>query len=125
MTPSEEISDALSGKYRAILVASKDIDLRPGRDNTLFIMKIAEGSLASGGRGGGFGERRVVRVSAFRSAEGKWERTFETEEEAKLASFEVPYYVSRIPLVLSDGTESMGYGVVDPSLVDEFQRKAA
>ncbi|MBI3859377.1 MAG: hypothetical protein HY296_03945 [Thaumarchaeota archaeon] len=125
MTPIEELSEALSGKYRAIVVAERDVDLRPTSGaNSLFLMKIAEGSLASGGRGGGFGERRVVRVSRFDSDGKTWERVFETEDENVLQGFEVPYHVSRIPFVLADGTEAMGYGVVDPPLVADFSRKA-
>ncbi len=124
MSPIEELAEALSGKYRAIVIADRDVDLRPSAEsNKLFILKIAEGSLASGGRGGGFGERRVVRVAEFGSVSGEWSRLFESEEEPMLARFEVPYHVSRIPMVLPDGTESMGYGVIDPPLVEEFAKK--
>ena len=126
MTPTEELADAFSGKYRAIVIAARDVDLRTASvDNKLFIMKIAEGSLASGGRGGGFGERKVVRVAGFALGSGRWERFFETEDEAMLSKFEVPYHVSRIPLVLSDGSESMGYGVIEPPLVEDFSSKVA
>ena len=124
MSPLEELAEAFTGKYRAIVIADRDVDLRTSSGlNKLFIMKIAEGSLASGGRGGGFGERKVVRVAGFALAAGKWERFFETEDESLLTKFEVPYHVSRIPLLLSDGTESMGYGVIEPPLVEEFSRK--
>lgn len=112
----------MMGKYRAVLVSSNDVDLRGADGSVIFVMKIAEGSLASGGRGGGFGERRVVKVSKFRY-EGAWTKAFETEEEATLAKFEVPHYVSRVPVTFADGTEGMGYGVVDPELVAEFSAK--
>ena len=88
------------------------------------MLKLAEGSLASGGRGGGFGERRVVKVLLFRCSEGACEKLFETEDEARVAQFEVPYYVARLPVTLADGTESMGYGVVEPELVGQFLTKA-
>ncbi|MDA4126209.1 MAG: hypothetical protein OK452_03250 [Thaumarchaeota archaeon] len=121
----DELVSYLSGGSRVIVIAEKDVDLRPqSGDNRLFLLKIAEGSLASGGRGGGFGERRVAEVLFFERKNGAWSRLFRTDDEASLATFEVPYYVSRLPLTLLDGAESMGYGVVEPDLVRELARKA-
>lgn len=125
MEAADELVSHLSGGSRVIVIAEKDVDLRPqSADNKLFLLKIAEGSLASGGRGGGFGERRVVEVLFFERKNGAWSRLFRTDDEASVANFEVPYYVSRLPLTLLDGTESMGYGVVEPDLVHEMVRKA-
>lgn len=124
MTPAEELNLALSGRYRAIVIAEKPVDISPtNQGNRLFLMKVAEGSMAAGGRGGGFGERRVVRVSAFEVKGSDLERTFETEDDSVLGRFEIPYYVSRIPVVLSDHSEAMGYGVIDPALLEEFERR--
>jgi hypothetical protein len=121
----EELTSHLSGKSRVIVIAEKDVDLRPqSGDNRLFLLKIAEGSLAGGGRGGGIGERKVVEVVCFELRNSVWTRLFRTDDEGTSAAFEVPYYVSRLPLTLVDGTESMGYGVVEPDLVTEFARKA-
>ncbi len=92
-------------------------------DNELFILQMLEGSHAAGGRGGGFGERRVVKVMLFRSSGGSWEKLYETEDEAKVSEFEIPYYVARIPIRLADGTEAMGYGVVEPELVQKMSSK--
>jgi len=103
------------------VISRADIDLRPPPpDNTLVLLKIAEGSLAAGGRGGGFGERRVVQVSIFEAKSGSWTKLFDTIDDARLPDFEVPYHVSRLPMTLADGTEAMGYGVVDPDLVGEM-----
>ena len=41
--------------------------------------------------------------------------------ENEVAAYEVPYYVSRLPMTMADGTEAMGYGVVDPELVAEME----
>jgi len=121
----EELTSHLSGKSRVIVIAEKDVDLRPqAGENRLFLLKIAEGSLAAGGRGGGIGERKVVEVVCFELKGGLWTKLFRTDDDESLAGFEVPYYVSRLPLTLVDGTESMGYGVVEPDLVREFARKA-
>ncbi|MDA4124515.1 MAG: hypothetical protein OK438_03585 [Thaumarchaeota archaeon] len=125
MDSSAELSSLMSGGSRVILISEKDVDLKPGTgDNRLFLLKMAEGSLAAGGRGGGFGERRVVAVFLFSLTSGVWSKLFETEDASRLADFEVPYYVSRLPMTLADGTETMGYGVVDPELVGQMLAKA-
>lgn len=109
-----------------MIVASQDVDLHSlAGKNDLILLKMVEGSVAAGGRGGGLGERRVVMVAHFRYGEGKCEKIFETSEEAAAGGFEVPYYVTRMPLVLRDGTDAMGYGVVDPDLVNEMISKLA
>jgi len=123
--PLGELEALLTGGSRVIMVSTHDVDLRPtGPDVTLFLLKIAEGSLAAGGRGGGFGERKVLQVSCFRRSGGILSKDFDTEEVSKVEEFEVPYYVSRIPFTLSSGADSMGYGVVDPELVAGFRVKA-
>jgi len=106
------------------MVASREVDLQSlAGSNDLVLLKIAEGSLAAGGRGGGFGERRVVMVAHFRYKEGECEKLVEINDEARASEFEVPYYVARMPLVLRDGKEAMGYGVVDEELVRELVTK--
>lgn len=122
MDALSEIASHLSGGARAIVIAQKDIDLRPGSpDNRVFILKIGEGSSAAGGRGGGFGERKVSAVFCYELKGGKWTKLLDAGEGA-LANYEVPYYVSRLPLVLADGSELMGYGAVEPELVEEMSR---
>jgi len=121
----DELSSLLVGGSRVIVVAEKDVDLKSLEGvNTLFLLKLAEGSLTSGGRGGGFGERRVVKVLEFRYKDGFCEKLFETEDGSKLEIFEIPYYIARLPLTLVDGADSMGYGVVDPDLVATYAQKA-
>jgi len=125
LTPIEELVSHLSGSSQAIVISNRDVDLRPGsEDNRLFILKIGEGSLAAGGRGGGFGERKVTGVLCFDLCKGEWVKRFEAQGEEGAYGFEVPYYVSRLPLVLADGTEAMGYGVIDPPLVAEMSAKS-
>jgi hypothetical protein len=125
MDASAELTSHITGGTRVIVIAEKEVDFRPASGNNLLVLlKIMEGSLASGGRGGGFGERKVVGVFVFGLANGTWSKLFETTDEAKLGEFEVPYSVSRLPFTLSDGTESMGYGVVDPDLVHQMTQKA-
>jgi hypothetical protein len=125
MDPLEELSAHLTGGSRVVVIAEKDVDLRGSSEgNRLMLLKIAEESLAAGGRGGGFGERRIVGAYCFSSHGGSWTKLFETLEDSKIAGFEVPYYVSRLPLTLADGTQTMGYGVVEPELVRQMAAKA-
>jgi len=65
----------------------------------------------------------VTAVLCFERKSDAWSKVFEADK-ARVGQYEVPYYVSRIPLVMPDGTESMGYGVVDPELVSELARKS-
>lgn len=125
MNALDDLSDMISGESRVIIIAQHDVDLSSlSGENNLFLLKMTEGSLAAGGRGGGFGERRVVKVVQFRCRDGAYEKVFETTDEAKVSEFEIPYYVARMPVILRDGTESMGYGVVEPELVRQFAVKA-
>lgn len=107
------------------MIAERDVDLKPDAPvNRLLVLRMTEGSVAAGGRGGGFGERRVVGALLFTSSGGAWSKAYEAPDEQAASEFEVPYYVSRIPMTLSDGTESMGYGVVEPELVRQMIQKA-
>ncbi len=125
MTPLEEISNILASGNRVIVISEKEVDLKTMQGiNSLFLLKMAEGSGAAGGRGGGFGERRVTKVLQFRYRDGVCEKLFETTDESKVALFEIPFYVARTPLTLADGSESMGYGVIDSELVSQFVEKA-
>jgi len=120
----EELSAALAGPSRAIVIAQRDVDLRPSSgENRLFVLSIGEGSLAAGGRGGGFGERKVTAVSCFDLKGGVWRLAFRADG-AQAGGYEVPYYVSRLPMTMSDGSETMGYGVVDPELVSALSEKS-
>ena len=69
------------------------------------------------------GVRKVTSVLCYGLAAGSWAKLFEAAKEAA-EGYEVPYYVSRLPMTLADGTEEMGYGVVDPDLVKELSAKA-
>ena len=125
MDALDELSSGLSGPSRAIVISEKEVDLRPvSGDNRLFLLKIGEGSLAAGGRGGGFGERKVTAVLCFERRRGVWSKVFESSSENTTVQFEVPYYVTRLPMTLADGSESIGYGVVEPELVGEMAKKA-
>lgn len=121
----DELSEMISGGSRVIVIAQRDVDLKSlAGENNLFLLKMMEGSLAAGGRGGGFGERKVVKVAHFRYHDGVCEKVFETVDEGRVSKFEIPYHVARMPMTLRDGTESIGYGVIEPELVEQFAARA-
>jgi hypothetical protein len=125
MSALEELQALVSGTARAIVIAQHEADFRPQTgDNRIFVLRIGEGSLAAGGRGGGFGERKVTGVSFFEKKDGNWTKKYEATDEGVASAFEVPYYVSRIPITLNDGSELMGYGVVEQELVETMAKKA-
>ena len=125
MDALEELITHLTGPSRAIVISEKEVDLRSqSEENRLFLLKIGEGSLAAGGRGGGFGERKVTAVFFFEKKKGEWAKSYESQGETEAAEFEVPYYVSRLPMTLADGGETMGYGVIDPELLAKMMNKA-
>lgn len=114
----------LSRSERVIVLSEKYVDLRRcGGKTKLFVLKMVEGSMAAGGRGAGFGERKITKAALYSVKEGECEKLFETEGESVLQALEVPYSVSRLPFTLEDGTEVMGYGIVDPGLVDDYARR--
>ncbi len=124
MDALEELVAALTGPSRAIVIAQKDVDLRPqSGENRLFVLSIGEGSLAAGGRGGGFGERKVTAVACFELKSSVWSVVFRAGTQ-KMEEYEVPYYVSRLPMTMADGSEAVGYGVVDPELVSSLAKKS-
>jgi hypothetical protein len=124
MSPIDELVGLLSGPPRVIVIAQKDVNLQSLEgENHLVLMKMVEGSHTAGGRGAGMGERRVIKVAHFRYFDGGCEKLFETRTENEAGEYEIPYYVSRIPLTLRDGTEAMGYGVVEPELVQQMISK--
>lgn len=124
MDALEELTGQLTGQSRAIVIAQRDVDLRPeSGENRLFVLSIGEGSLAAGGRGGGFGERKVTAVSCYDLKSGSWSLVFRAAPES-VGEYEVPYHVSRLPITMADGSEAMGYGLVDPELVSELSKKS-
>lgn len=124
MTPLDELSGMLQGPSRAVVIAKSDVDLQSlAGENDLFVLVLPEGSSAAGGRGGGFGERKVVKVARFRYSNGVCEKMYDAVDDSHVSEFEVPFHVARMPMTLRDGTSSVGYGVVDPDVVSEFIAK--
>ncbi len=123
MTPLEELAGLLSEKSRRIFVAENDVNLKSLHgENSIFVLQLPEGSLAAGGRAGGFGERRVEKLYAFHYANGACRKLFEVNTPDKLEKYELPYHASGTPVILPDGSERIVSGVIDPEFVESYKR---
>ena len=122
MTPLEELADLLSEKGRRIFVAENQVNLKSLQgENSIFVLQLPEGSLAAGGRAGGFGERRVEKLYAFHYADGTCRKLFEVNAPEKLERYELPYHAAGTPVVLPDGSERIVSGVIDPEFVESYK----
>lgn len=123
MTPIEELATLLAEKGRRILVAENPVDLRSLHGtNFVYVLQLPEGSLAAGGRAGGFGERRIEKLYAFHYENGSCRKLFETDSSEKLERFELPFHATGMPVVLPDGSERVMSGVIDPELVEAYKQ---
>ncbi len=123
MTPLEELAALLSEKGRRILVAENQVDLKSLQgENSIFVLQLPEGSLAAGGRAGGFGERRVEKLYAFHYADGACRKLFEVNTPDKLERYELPYHAAGMPVVLPDGSEKVVSGVIDREMVESYKQ---
>ncbi|MDA4134344.1 MAG: hypothetical protein OK441_02100 [Thaumarchaeota archaeon] len=126
MDGQTEFLDLVSAKGRRVYVTEKPIDLRdPAATNTVYVLQLPDGSTAAGGRGGGFGERRIVRLYHFECREGTWAKVAEVEDEGKLDSLDLPYHATAMPILDTEGKERLVSGVVDPSFVESYRQVLA
>lgn len=123
MNPVEELATLLAQKGRRILVAENPVDLQSLRGhNSVYVLQLLEGSLAAGGRAGGFGERRIEKLYAFHYEDGSCRKLFETDSPEKLDRFELPFHAAGTPVILPDGSERIISGVIDPEFVESYKR---
>jgi hypothetical protein len=118
----EELNRLLSEKSRRIFLGQASIDLRVTEgENCVYVLDLpASAPGAAGGRVGGIGERRIQKLSCFRLKNGSWVKIYETEDEAKLERFELPYHASGLEVILADGTKRVVSGVVDEEYVQKY-----
>jgi hypothetical protein len=101
-------------KGRRVFVTEEVVDLRA-------LLQLPDGSTAAGGRGGGFGERRIIKVYHYSSGEGGCRKVAEFEDEEKLESLDLPYHATAFPIILPDGKEKLVSGVVDKELAGSYR----
>jgi hypothetical protein len=117
-----EILQVIEEKGRKVYVTERLIDLRRlDAPNSIFILQLPDGSTAAGGRGGGLGERRIVKAYHFECAGGTCRKVSEVEEEGKLDCLELPYHATAMPILDREGKEKLVSGVVDPAFVKSYR----
>jgi len=118
---ADEFVALIESMGRRVLVTEDRIDLaKLDRPNEIYVLEMPSASMAAGGRGGGLGERRVVKVYHFRCGNGECKKVGEVEDEQKIESLELPYHATAFPMKLPDGRAKLLSGVVDKQLVASY-----
>lgn len=111
--------DLITNNPNSVIVSETEIDPKSEKKNRIFVL-IVEGGSEAGGRAGGFGSRKVSKVYEFILQNGIFQLVFEIEGE-KASMFEVPYFVSRIPIRLPGNSEITAYCAIDEETVKRFE----
>src|SRR5271169_3845964 len=119
-----EFVGLVESRMRCVYVAERAIDLTKLDDpNTVFVLQLPEGfSTAAGSRGGGFGERRILKVYQFACGEGECRKVRESESPDMTETLELPYHAAAFPIKLPDGREKLVSGVADAGFVAAYRR---
>ena len=122
VTGLDELLQLLNSEgRRRVYVTEKEIDLRNVSDmNRLFILQLPDQSTAAGGRGGGLGERRIVKMYRFEYGNGECRKLSDVEDEERLDRLDLPYHATAMQVILPDGAEKLVSGVVDPTFVTSY-----
>jgi hypothetical protein len=119
---TEEFMEFIETKGRRVFVTTEVINLgKLDQHNDIYILQLADGSTAAGGRGGGLGERRVVKAYHYSYGEGECIKVAEFDDVERLESLDLPYHATAFPIMLPDGKEKLVSGVVDKDLVASYK----
>jgi len=107
-----------------VYVAERPIDLsKLDVPNTIFVLQLPEGfSTAAGSRGGGFGERRILKVFRYVCGGGECKKVCERESPEVTETLDLPYHAAAFPITLPDGREKLVSGVADAEFVAAYAR---
>ena len=123
MSGLEELSQLIAGKGRRIVVAENPVDLQSLQgSNSVYVLQLPDDSHSAGGRIGGMGERRIVKVYCYHYENGNCRKLYETDDQERLARFELPYHAAGLPVVLPDGTTKVVSGVLDQEFVASYNQ---
>jgi hypothetical protein len=123
---AQEFIRLIETKGRRVFVTEELIDLRSlDQPNEIYILQMPDGSTAAGGRGGGMGERRVVKVYHYSCGQGDCRKVAEFEDAEKIESLDLPYHATAFPIILPGGEEKLVSGVADKELAGSYSRVLA
>lgn len=118
-----EFLELVTSKGRRVYVAERPIDLRDlATPNTVYVLQLPDGSTAAGGRAGGLGERRIVRLYRYQLGEGTCRRVEVIEDDDRLDSLDLPYHATAMPILDMEGRERLVSGVIDPPFVEAYRQ---
>ncbi|MDA4111352.1 MAG: hypothetical protein OK439_02355 [Thaumarchaeota archaeon] len=90
--------------------------------NTIFVLQLPEGfSTATGSRGGGFGDRRILKVYQYECGQGDCRKVNEFDNKEITEMLDLPYHAAAFPIILPDGKEKLVSGVADIDLVAAYR----
>ncbi len=118
----EPIDEILLLPQRKLVVSRNDIFLDNVQvANEIFVLVVEESHGSAGGRAAGSGHRRVVKVYGFSCESGKCSKFFETEDQAVIELFDIPFSAVAMDIRLSDGRPHVVQGVVDPEMIESYR----
>jgi hypothetical protein len=116
----DEFVSLIKKQNKKIIVSLDQINLtKLSNPNIIFLFELQE-SYAAGGRSAGFGQRSPDYVYCFVYKNGLFTRIFKSNNRDIIDKFELPGFISRLPIVLPDGSKEMVYGVVDVETINLF-----
>jgi hypothetical protein len=122
MDDLSKLVEIIKSSGRRVYVVERELNLsRLGEKNTVYILELPTGSNAAGGRGGGFGERRITKVYHFECGEGLCRKVGEVEDDERLDALDLPYHATAMPIIDSEGKEKLVSGVIDASFVGSYR----
>ena len=122
MAGADEFIALIESMGRRVFVTDELIDLgKLDQPNEIYVLQMVSASTAAGGRGGGMGDRRVVKVYHFSCGHGECKKVGEVEDEGKIESLDLPYHATAFPILLPDGREKLVSGVADKTLTASYR----
>jgi hypothetical protein len=124
MADLQEFVSLIESRMRCVYVTERPINLRSlDEPNTIFVLQLPEGfSTAAGSRGGGFGDRRILKVYQYLCSQGDCKKVNEFADQETTETLDLPYHAAAFPIILPDGREKLVSGVADRDLVAAYRR---
>jgi len=117
-----EFLELVGSPGRRVYVAENAIDLSDlSKRNDIYVLQLPDGSTAAGGRGGGFGERRIVKLYNFQIVDGACRKVAVIEDDQKLDALDLPYHATAMPIIDTEKKERLVSGVIDPPFAQSYR----
>lgn len=122
MNGLSDLLQIINSQGRKVYVSERLIDLRElSVQNEIYVLVLPDGSTAAGGRAGGYGERRIVKLYRFACGGGSCRKVAEYEDDEHLDALDLPYHATAMPLLDEAGKEKLVSGVVDPEFARSYR----